>query len=285
MQFLRSAIHSLREGLQDHRLNEEAAEDPNILATRIERIAALVHQKLLTEQANSSRIVESTFDDNWSEPTLEEEVHVMDRLQRQNQLRCERMTRRIAECTAAGMSAQEAFELSMREEGLPIPSPEQNETNEVDLIKKEYGEVAPHEPWLHSLPSHPFDTASEHADCKDHASVEQAQSLLMAAIELANDDSQKSSFINVLMRACMDIMGGLVQATCLDLDDITSRALAITQIKRALTGHAYAQGAVFGLRAEEAITQEQSAELCAQLGALLATIHELAEVAWSASNE
>ena len=28
-----------------------------------------------------------------------------------------------------------------------------------------------------------------------------------------------------------------------------------------------------------------SAELCAQLGALLATIHELAEVAWSATNE
>jgi hypothetical protein len=107
----------------------------------------------------------------------------------------------------------------------------------------------------------------------------------MAAIEVANNDSKKSSFINVLTRACMDILGGLVQATSLDLNAITSRALAITQLKRALTGHAYARGAVFGLRAEEAITQEQSTELCAHLGALLARIHELAESAWSASNE
>ena len=81
----------------------------------------------------------------------------------------------------------------------------------------------------------------------------------------------------------MDIMGGLVQATSFDLDDITSRALAITQLKRAFTGHAYARGAVFGLRAEEAITQGQSTELRAQLGALLAEIHELAESAWSSN--
>jgi hypothetical protein len=277
MHFLRAAIRSLGEGLQEHGLSEEAAEDPNILATRIERIAALVHQKLLTEQENSSGIAESTSDDNWSEPTLEEEVHVMDTLERQNQLRCERMTRRIAECTAAGMSAKEAFELSMQEEGLPTPSPEQNETSEMEPIEKEYGHLAPYEPWLHRLPSHPFDTARE------HSSVEQAQSLLIATFELANNDSEKSSFRNILTRACMDIMGGLVQATSLDLDDITSRALAMTQLKRALTGHAYARGAVFGLRAEEAITQEQSTELRAQLEAILVKIHKLAESAWSSN--
>lgn len=282
MHFLRAAIRSLGEGLQEHGLSEEAAEDPNILATRIERIAALVHQKLLTEQKNSSGIVESTSDDNWSEPTLDDEVHVMDRLERQNQFRCERMTRRIAECTAAGMSAKEAFELSMQEEGLPTPSPEQNETSEMEPIEKEYRHLAPYEPWLHSLPSHPF-AAGEHSDCREHASVEQARSLLMATFELANNDSEKSSFMNILTRACMDIMGGLVQATSLDLDVVTSRALAITQLKRAFTGHAYAQGAVFGLRAEEAITQEQSTELRAQLEAILGKIHKLAERAWSSN--
>ena len=88
----------------------------------------------------------------------------------------------------------------------------------------------------------------------------------------------------VLTRACMDIMGGLVQATCFDLDDVASRALAITQLKRALTGHAYARGAVFGLRAEQAITQVQSTELHARLKALLAKIHELAESAWSSND-
>ncbi len=272
LQFLRTAIRSLGEGLQEHGLNEEAAEDPNILATRIERIAALVHKKLLTEKENASAIVESTSDDNWSEPTLEDEVQVMERLERQNQLRGERMTRRIAECTAGGMSANEAFELAMQEEGLPIP--EQNTTSEVEPI----------EPWLHSLPRHPFDTANEPSDCKNNATVEQAQSLLLAAIEIANNDSKRSSFANVLTRACMDMIGGLVQATCLDWDDVTSRSLAITQLKRALSGHAYARGAVFGLRAEEAITQVQSTELHAQLKALLAKIHELTEKAWSSND-
>ena len=272
MQFLRTAIRSLGEGLQEHGLNEEAAEDPNILATRIERIAALVHKKLWTDQEKASVIVESTLDVNWSEPTLEDEVHVMERLERQNQLRGERMTRRIAECTADGMSAKEAFELSMQEEGLPIP--EQNNTSEME----------PTEPWLHSLPCRPFDTANEPSDCKNNATVEQAQSLLMASIELANNDSKQSSFAKVLTRACMDIMGGLVQATCFDLDDVVSRALAITQLKRALTGHAYARGAVFGLRAEQAITQVQSTELHARLKALLAKIHELAESAWSSND-
>ncbi len=272
MQFLRTAIRSLGEGLQEYGLNEEAAEDPNILATRIERIAALVHKKLWTEQEKASVVIENTADVNWSEPTLEDEVHVMERLERQNQLRGERMTRRIAECTADGMSAKEAFELAMQEEGLPIP--EQDKTSEMEPI----------EPWLHSLPCHPFDAANEPSDCKNNATVEQAQSLLMAAIELANNDSKKSSFATVLTRACMDIMGGLVQATCLDWDDVTSRALAITQLKRALTGHAYARGAVFGLRAEQAITQVQSTELHARLKALLAKIHELAESAWSSND-
>jgi hypothetical protein len=275
LQFLRTAIRSLGEGLQEYGLNEEAAEDPNILATRIQRIAALVHKKLWTEQEKASVIVESTADVNWSEPTLEEEVHVMERLERQNQLRGERMTRRIAEYTADGMSAKEAFELSMQEEGLPIPEP--NYTSEMEPI----------EPWLQSLPCHSFDTANEPnepSDCKNNATVEQAQSLLMAAIELANNDLKKSSFAMVLTRDCMDIMGGLAQATCLDLDDVTSRALAITQLKRALTGHAYARGAVFGLRAEQAMTQVQSTELHAQLKALLAKIHELAESAWSSND-
>jgi hypothetical protein len=118
MQLLRAAIRSLGEGLEKHGLNDEAAEDPNILATRIDRIATLVQKKVLTERDHESGAVESVSDDNWSEPTLDDEVDAMDKLARQNRLRCERMNRRIAECTAAGMSAKEAFELAMQEEGL-----------------------------------------------------------------------------------------------------------------------------------------------------------------------
>lgn len=124
MQFLSTGISSLAEGLREHGLNKEAAEDPNILATRIERIAALVQQKLLAEWREPSDAAthhEDKSDDTWHEPSLEEEVQTFDRLRRQNDLRSQRMTRRIAEATASGLSDEEAFELAMEDEGLSIP--------------------------------------------------------------------------------------------------------------------------------------------------------------------
>ena len=75
-------------------------------------------------------------------------------------------------------------------------------------------------------------------------------------------------------------MGGLAQATDGEFDSRIDRAIAITQLKRALTGHAFAQGAVFGLRSANAINQETSTQLHDQLAALLAQIHELSSAAW-----
>lgn len=271
MEFLRTAINSMAEGLHKHGLNEEAAEDPNILATRIERIAAIVHQKMAADQTtptdpnpNQSEV------DDWNEPSLEDEVRVMDELRRKNDLRSERMSRRIAEATAAGMSTEDAFELAMQEEGLPIPSREASEPDKLD----------PEEPWLESLPQHPFVDTGESSGRTDHPAIEQAQSFLMQVLDLANDKSNQSSFIPGLIRASMNIVGGLVQATSDADNDTTHRALAITQLKRALSAHAHARGAVFGLRSEAAISQERSAQLHDDLQSLLTTIHALAEQAW-----
>ena len=229
---------------------------------RIERVAALVHQKILAIQVNAPKIVECTTDENWSEPSLEDEVYVMDKLEREDQLRSERMTRRIAECTAAGMSAKEAFEVSMREEGLPVPSSEKNGSVENETHDLEYGDSAPAEPWLESLASDPLDIVNEQIErhieqsvSESHPSVEQAETFLMTIVEFTDDDSKKSNFRNALFQAAMDIVGGLAQGTHGDLDNVTSRALTITKLKRALTGHAYARGAVFGLRSEEAYKQ------------------------------
>ena len=61
--------------------------------------------------------------------------------------------------------------------------------------------------------------------------------------------------------------------------DRIDRAIAITQLKRALTGHAFAQGAVFGLRSANAINRETSTQLHDQLAALLVAIHELSSAA------
>jgi hypothetical protein len=77
------------------------------------------------------------------------------------------------------------------------------------------------------------------------------------------------------------MMGGLVQATSGDMDDRMDRALSISQLKRALNGHGFARGAVFGLRKEGTITKDQSDSLHAQLKSILRNIHSLAERAWS----
>ena len=54
----------------------------------------------------------------------------------------------------------------------------------------------------------------------------------------------------------MDIVGGLVQATAAPRIERHERAHAIVQLKRALKGHGFARGAVFGLRGCEAIGKE-----------------------------
>lgn len=76
------------------------------------------------------------------------------------------------------------------------------------------------------------------------------------------------------------MLGGLVQATASEFDSRIDRAIAITQLKRAIIGHAFARGAVFGLRSANAISEETSTPLHDQLAALLVTIHELSAAAW-----
>lgn len=278
--FLRTALNAMTDGLKEYGLSEEAAEDPNILATRIERIAALVQEKMLAERRKPSGSADDSEAEEFHEASLEEEVEAMDRLRRQNELRNERMTRRIAEATASGMSASQAFEMAMEEEGLSVPSREQIE-EDLAVEPSELDEPESPEPWQESLPPHPFGEDSTQIRRENHPAVEQAQSFLSSVMSLAEIGTTKSSFISVLTRGSMDIVGGLVQATCDELDDNIHRALAITQLKRALSGHAFARGAIFGLRSENAITQQQFTQLHDELESLLSVIHELAETAWS----
>jgi hypothetical protein len=266
-----NAIHSMVERSSERGLSAEAAEDPGILAARIERIATLVHQKLLEAPHSPAGDTDREAIDEWSEPSLEDEVEAMEQLKRQSDLRSERMVRRIAEAEAAGMSIEQAFELAMAEEGLEIPRVDADD---------EYDDSAD-EAWTASLPKQPFDEVGEHKLGSNHPSIDLAQVFLMDVMDLEQAASSQSSFHSVLSRAALDIFGGLAQATSDELDDNLSRALAIVQLKRALSGHAYARGAVLGLQSENAITEEQSKLLQAQLEAILQNIHELSEVAWT----
>lgn len=286
MQFLDTAIRLTADGLRQHSLSNEAAEDPNILATRIERIASLVQQKLLTERCepgNPAKHGENQDSDEWFEASLEEDVQIFDRLRRQNDLRSERMARRISEATASGLSAEQAFRLAMQEEGLSGADPEKADPEIVKSDEQAFDESDPEEPWLASLPTHPFDENSQQFLGEEHPVVEQARMFLKAAMNLAKNESHQSPFMSVLTRASFDIVGGLAQATSgEDLSDITQRALTITQLKRALTGHGFARGAIFGLRDRNEINEVQANDLHTQLESILTNIHTLAEQAWNA---
>lgn len=296
------AITALADGLNEHGLNKEAAEDPDIVATRIERVAMLVQQKLLkdgkllTDGGKRSQDASAGAPpDCGDSPTdfslninddgdpgqvlsLEEEVAAMSRIQRKNQLRSERMCRRISEATASGLTPREALELAMKEEGLETPSNRQSDLspgNEADRFESSQND----EPWRQSLPK-PFEETSELDHRETHPSVSLAENFLMGILDLPNDGASHNSFHSIAARGAMDIVGGLVQATAGPYEDRVGRALAITQLKRSLTGHAFARGAVFGLRSAEAISKQTSDQLHVQLAKILETIHELTEAAW-----
>ena len=99
-------------------------------------------------------------------------------------------------------------------------------------------------------------------------------------MDLQKQQTTDGGFATTLLRAAMDIVGGLVQATSDEWDDRTQRALAITQLKRALSGHAYARGAVFGLSSENAITKEVATDFHEQLESVLKSLHEFMSDAW-----
>ncbi len=271
---LGTAIKSMAEGLRNHGLNDEAAEDPNIVAMRIERIAKLVHEKMTGESVMETGSASTGFDvDVWSELSLEEEVQWMDQHRRKNDLRSERMARRIAEATAQGMPADEAFELAMEEEGLSIPAIEHDDDAAQLATFDESAEAS------FQTPS-PYDETRESWRDAQHPAVVQAQSLLMSVMDIEKQHPSESGLTTTLLRGLMDIVGGLVQATSGDLGDRVQRALTITQLKRALSGHAHARGAVFGLSSEQAITKEVATDFHKQLESLLNTLHELMSDAW-----
>lgn len=274
MRTLQTAIDSMAQGLRQFGLSPEAMEDPGILAMRIERIATLIHQSISHDAQGDTVLRDPNLrndeQSNFStERTLEEEVKEMDRLRRKNDLRSERMNRRITEARAAGMSMEEAFDLAMKEEGLPVPDRD------------------PEESWMESDAWDPLDETEDPLVEQDgddphmeHPAVEQVKEFLDRIMQLEEDESSHPSFLSVLMRGSLEMFGGLVQATCGDGDDLFDRALTISQLKRALSGHAYARGALFGLKSEEVISDEQASELFEQLEGILATIHELSATTW-----
>ena len=276
--FLNGAIRSMADGLREHGLSKEAMEDPDIVAKRIERVAMLVHQKMdgqATDATNAA--TDESVEVAWDERSLEEEVRWMDEQRRINNLRNEKMVRRIAESTSEGMSSDEAFRLAFREEGFQELG-ECDASNVEDSFAEHAFPESKTEESFKPLPDSWDETDVSEVNEKLPA-VKSAETFLKRVMDL-QQQSNENKFATTLLRGAMDMLGGLVQATESRPDDRTGRALAITQLKRALSGHAFARGAVFGLSSENVIAKELSDDLNHHLESILASIHDLLREAW-----
>ncbi|MCS7466066.1 hypothetical protein NZK35_05185 [Stieleria sp. ICT_E10.1] len=202
----------------------------------MQRIATLVHQKMV----GGLKPDPPTDVPEWMEQSLEDEVDEMDRLRRKNDLRSERMARWIEEAMALGMSDGDAFDLAMQKEGLATRCEDGPIDDLFDAIE-------------------PDDEVT--AGDEKHPTVIKAETLLMQFMDLPADNASPGSFPSIACRGAMDLLGGLAQATHGRFEGRIDRALAISQLKRALSGHAFAQGAVLGLCNEGKISEDQSARL------------------------
>lgn len=281
------AICGLAKGLQHYGLSSEAAEDPDILASRIARVAQLVAERMLEDSsAQSAAFTEESEPDFQSESTLEGEVVVMQQMHQRSERRSERMMRRIAESTAAGMSVEDAMDLALREEGLTIPQRIDSTDDPPENTEDNYSAVSSltdrEESWRASLDSHSFDESLPNEfDCnREHPTVNVAQNLLLQIMQLEEPCTEPHSFWSVATRGLMDVVGGLVQATSDRLDSQCDCALAIVQLRRALKGHAFCRGAIFGLRSNHSIDEATSQHFHTELAGLLESIHDLMAAAW-----
>lgn len=281
------AIRGLAKGLQHYGLSSEAAEDPDILASRIARVAQLVAKQMLEDSsARSAAFTEDSEPDFLIEPTLEDEVEAMEQMHRRSERRSWRLIRRIAESTAAGMSVEDAMELALREEGLKIPQLIDSTDDPPEETEDDCSAVSSltdqQESWRASLDTHSFDESLHNEfDCnREHPTIKVAQNLLLQIMQLEDPGTGLHSFRSGATRGLMDVVGGLVQATSDCLDSQCDRALAIVQLKRALKGHAFCRGAIFGLRSSNSIDEATSQHFHTELAVLLESIHVLMAAAW-----
>ncbi len=273
---LGQAINMMADGLREYGLSPEASEDPQILITRIERIAALVHKKIHQDGASGPECDALSSNDDWHEATLEEEVAAMEAIRRKNILRGERMDRRINESIARGMSPSDAMKIALREEGLGLPPESSNECGEGESWDEdELDEIVDHD-WIDDH----AEESTNNRSANQRPSVTLAQQFFRQFDELSGGKPGPGNLFEVGCQGALNIVGGLVQATGQPLDDRLHRALAISQLHRALEGHAFARGAVFALHSRNAIDKDQSLKLHDQLKNLLSGIHELMSAAW-----
>ncbi|MBM4090570.1 MAG: hypothetical protein FJ276_14280 [Planctomycetes bacterium] len=283
MEYLRSAIKGLADGLRRHGLTDEAAEDPEILLTRITRVARLVQRTL--GRAPEHPPVDWNDDDrdgSFGNPAdgTEEQWDAEFKEQRRKQ---ERLHRRMEERRARGDESGDALLAAMRDEGM-IDLPGEPSPSEAAREMLDAEDDDQDEPWRESLTDalrEPDEDTSDDwlGDEDHHPLLERVMDLNARLYDLAapTEGRQQESFRR-LLSAAGEMLGGLAQALS-DSDVEPPSGLALVQLKRALRGAAFAVGMLFPLRADGFLAPAAFDELSATLQSLQDDIYaELARL-------
>ena len=288
--FIQHAIDALADALENDRLSPEAREDPEILATRIERLARKVHATLSRPAEHAP--VHFPEDETGLPPDPDENEARWDALFQENRRKQERMERVVAEQLLRGEDTRAAFQAAMEEVAPPIDwdvddaDDDGGGTEDVaDLIAElnEASKAAAEEPWQESLPEAVRgDTLADEDDSFErmerHPLKQQATNLLLAFHEMAEGVGERTPNIDTLMRNAIEVTGGLAQVLPLppayEIDD-SEAGLGLVQLKRALRGAAFVRGTLFLLRSEKTISDEAFRQFMAEVDAISARIVEL----------
>lgn len=268
---LRAMIDGFAAKLRASPLSPEAAEDPQIVATRVERIAMQVQRTL----ARPPEHPPVTFDGNLDSDELDESL--WDASFKEQRRKQERIQRAIADQLRSGADHSSAVEDAMRNEGLldlPGEPDARDMSDELDdddlpLDSTDGDDEFDHEQF-------------EEVELEDHPLLEFASDLHLRVIQLVKEaDEKQSTLVGSLLRGMGDITGGLAQAlTGRDTPlDSFARGLCLVQLKRALRGAAFARGAVYPLQAAAVLSSNHCDELQQDLTRLVDGIHvELARI-------
>lgn len=306
LNFLGSAILSLGESLESSSLSPEAAEDPEILAVRIQRVAELIARKMQTGGSSEVRSDDLADDLKGEEATLEELVRLHSQVRREAELRQERLMRRIEEGRGKGLSTDDALMDALQEverqeagsseaadEELPflrgIDREELNSYIESELqlwiagededdLDDEAEEFAD-EDWEESESFE--DEISGGVAPGRHPALKAAEALYLRLIGVGSKVPGGNGYYLTALNGVGELLGGLAQATGMEVQSRRSRAALIVQLKRALKGLAFCRGGVYGLCAAELIDEESHRQLQEQLRVILEQLHELLAQAWA----
>ncbi len=241
---VRTAMQGMVEGLAQFGLSREAAEDRNILATRIERIARLVQQTL-------QRSPEPARPEGDGDVLSERE---WDAMYRQHRRRQERLHRAIEEQLQQGIDHARAFENALSAEGIgEAPQDAETDAPDDDISAG----LPDDEPWRESLPGEvwedePSDLASDASIRERHPLQRVASDLRVRAHQLfTGAGSSVAVNVQALEHGLGEISGGLAQAFALQRwrSIRRDRGWELVQFKRAWRGTAFAKGALIPLAA------------------------------------